>query len=513
MTVDLLIELIWKSVLCAGAGLFLLRLVRRRSAAEQSLVANLALLALLLLPLGVGLLPELRFAAPESVALLLPEAPQVAPATALALATSAEASPALSMATLALALYLLPAALLLLGLLIGLFRLRRIRARAEVLVEPLWLTALARAQRRLGVKHGTALLASGELDSPVSWGLVRPVIILDEAAAGDASRAEAIIAHELAHVVRLDWARLLAGRLVVCLFWFNPLVWLLARQAHHLCEEAADDAVLRAEIGRHDYADVLLGAARHANRRMLLPANGVAPARSSLGRRIAHILDGSRPRRPTRLGWAAASLAGALAINVAIAAAAPVLAQPLGLSFQRDAGERAAALLERSATPEARAIGRAIRLAGWDSRRIDSDTRFEEVGAVAPLLAALRDDRAEVRAIAIWGLSEMRPTVGAEAAEPVAALLGDPAPRVRGQAARALGDFGAATYAEAIAGLLRDSDASVRVGAAHALGDLRNPAVRKRLQAALGDPDPAVRAKAAWALDELRESIDRSSSG
>src|SRR3546814_20688000 len=72
--------------------------------------------------------------------------------------------------------------------------------------------------------------------------------------------------HELAHVARLDWAKLLGARVACAVFWFNPLVWMLARESHQLREEAADEAVLMADIDGPDYATLLVGAARHANR-------------------------------------------------------------------------------------------------------------------------------------------------------------------------------------------------------------------------------------------------------
>ena len=80
-------------------------------------------------------------------------------------------------------------------------------------------------------QNGTALLTSSELKSPISWGLFRPVILLNEEALEARHEAEAIIAHELAHVRGLDWAKLLLARIVTAIFWFNPLVWLAARQA------------------------------------------------------------------------------------------------------------------------------------------------------------------------------------------------------------------------------------------------------------------------------------------
>ena len=506
MNEALLLEYAWKSALCAGSALLLIRLLRGRSAAEKSVIAHLGLLALVLLPLAAAALPELRFAAPEAVqAPLASLAPALleAPATEVG---AAAVSAGTDWSLLAMLAYAAPASTLLLMLAVALLRLRRIRREAKVVVDPRWLTALARAQRRIGDNKGTALLVSAEIDSPVSYGILRPVIILDSAAAADSAYAEAIVAHELAHVVRLDWLKLLLGRVTVALFWFNPLVWLLARNCHQLCEEAADDAVLLSDVAREDYADLLVGTVRHANRGALLGANGVAPGRSSLGRRIAHVLDPARPRRPARARWALASLAAALVWNGALAAAAPAIRAPLALASSATAGLKAADALDRLDAPQTRALARALRSGDWDSRRSEGSTLFDEPAAIAPLLLALGDRRPELRRIAIWGLSEMRPAPGPDAVAAVARHLDDPDAAVRTGAARALGDFGTFGLASEIARLLGDRDPGVRAGAAHALGDLRSPDTRPALERALRDPDPAVRSKAAWALRQVEEA-------
>jgi beta-lactamase regulating signal transducer with metallopeptidase domain len=230
--------------------------------------------------------------------------------------------------------YAVPAALLFLLTLIALGRLFVLKARATVLVDAPWLTALARAQKRMGFKHGTALLTSNELPSPISWGVVRPVILLNSEAAESHEEAEAIITHELAHVARLDWAKLLLSRVAVAIFWFNPLVWLLAREAHQLREEAADDAVLATDIDETEYAKLLVGVARHECRGLLIGAHGVAPARNSLARRVKRVLDGAAKRAPGgwRWGSAAAFFAAGMAVPVAalnlVPAQVPAPAEP-----------------------------------------------------------------------------------------------------------------------------------------------------------------------------------------
>lgn len=280
---EMLITFALKSVLIAGVTLLLLRMLRGRSAAERGMVAHLGLLALVLLPLGAMFLPQLVVTAPilEPIPTESAQLP-VGPITDTPPLPSAEAvQAAAAPEPWWPLLYGIPVALLLAVTLLAVLRLVTLRAKASVLVEPSWLSALAHAQRRMDFKNGTALLTSSELKSPISWGLFRPVILLNEEALGAKAEAEAIIAHELAHVRGLDWAKLLLGRIATALFWFNPLVWILAREAHQLREETADDAVLAADVEGVDYAQLLVGALATTARACCSPATASRRARAA----------------------------------------------------------------------------------------------------------------------------------------------------------------------------------------------------------------------------------------
>lgn len=329
-----LIEIGWKSFLVAALLLALLYLLKGRSASERSAIAHAGLLALMVVPLAILAGPRLTVEAPQWLASMTDQAalsaasePFASPGS-IALADGAplvsaasKADPTLAI-DLAWTIYIIPVLALLLVALLAVARLHRLRRRATVLVEPAWLSALARAQRRIGMKHGTALLGSGEVGSPVSWGVVRPVIMLGEDAAANPAAAEPIIAHELAHVAHLDWAKLLLGRVAIAVLWFNPLVWLLVRHCHQLREEAADDAVLASGVAEDEYAALLLGAARGDRCPKLLAANGVAPGRGSLHRRIARVLDADAPRRRAAVSWSAACVLGAVLLATPLAATA-----------------------------------------------------------------------------------------------------------------------------------------------------------------------------------------------
>ena len=335
MTALLLLAL--KSLLVAGVGLLLLRATGRRSAAERSALAHLALLMLVLVPLSSLVLPSVDLPMPDALRARLvadPVTPDPVTAvdsrqsTAIESAQLRSATPTASSGATVLApridwapyAYAVPVVALLLVMLVALLRLVALRARSEVLVEPVWLSALAHAQRRMGFKSGTALLVSDALPSPISWGWARPVIVLSREAVASPREAEAIIAHELAHVISLDWAKLMLARIATALFWFNPLVWALAREAHQLREEAADDAVLAAAIPGPDYAQLLVGVARHESRGLLLGAHGVAPGPGSLKRRVGRVLDATLVRGPAGRSWLAGFGFGMLVMAAPLAA-------------------------------------------------------------------------------------------------------------------------------------------------------------------------------------------------
>lgn len=419
ITTALLIGLAWKSALIAGLTLGLLRLARTRSAGERSLVAHVGLLALLVLPVASLVLPQWQPLPASWVAEEVPKAaaitdtggsavdPTVAAASVPAVADTA-GSPPISLsegADLAPFLYLVPLALLFGVMLLAVLRLFAMRGRAEVLVEGSWLSALAEAQRRMGFKHGTALLVSDELRSPISWGLLRSTIVLSPKAVQAVGEAEAIIAHELAHIARLDWAKLLASRVACAVFWFNPLVWMLARESHQLREEAADDAVLMADIDGPDYATLLVGAARHDNKAALMAAHGVAPSKNSLKRRITRVLDASLKRGPASASWVLMSLVVLAGVTAPLAAFSATAAEE---KMTAKAAPTAAIAAQKSAIASARsATATKAQVQAADDVAATSTTRqlsaeqlisLRAVGVTAEYAAEMRAEGASIDA-------------------------------------------------------------------------------------------------------------------
>jgi bla regulator protein BlaR1 len=391
---NMLIALALKSAVVAGAGLAALRLTAKRSAAERSLIGHLGLVALVVLPAASLLIPAwnplpatAQAVAPAfQVTAIAPLPATTAPAAAAVAAPGAATWIMPSTSDVAVWSYVVPLVVLVLTMIVAVVRVGAMHRRASVLVNPSWQAALAMAQRRMGFKHGTALLVSEELRSPVSWGVMRPIILLNEQAVSATAEAEAIIAHELAHVARLDWAKLLISRLACALFWFNPLVWKLARECHQLREEAADDAVLLSEVDGADYASLLVNAARHDNKALLIAAHGVAPGKDSLKRRITRVLDADLARGPANNAWTA------LCLIVLVAVAAPLAAFDPTARATRAPGEGTVLLTGPEGTLKVRPDGTVL-LTSSDGRTltVKHDPNGRETLTAAGLAAGDKD--------------------------------------------------------------------------------------------------------------------------
>lgn len=157
---------------------------------------------------------------------------------------------------------------------------------------------------------------SRALAVPITIGWLRPMVLLpDSWREWDDAKIAAVLAHELSHVRRGDYATLLLASFYQCIFWFSPLAWFLGKQLRELAEQASDDSALRANADRTRYAEVLLGFCQALqNQSGRIRWQGVAMARSARAeRRIERILEEGRPlskpaRWPVVAGWAVAAM-------------------------------------------------------------------------------------------------------------------------------------------------------------------------------------------------------------
>ena len=176
-----------------------------------------------------------------------------------------------------------------LWLAIGAYGLWRLRRRSRSL-DPLP-DGISRAQVRVGV--GAAFYLSDQVSGPITFGVIRPAVVLPPAMCGMPPHVqEAIACHELLHVRRRDWLHEIFEEAVVAVLWFHPAVWMLIGRIRLAREQVVDEATIQLTDSRERYVESLLTVARARLFPSFSPASPFL-RRHLLKKRVARILQES----------------------------------------------------------------------------------------------------------------------------------------------------------------------------------------------------------------------------
>ena len=179
------------------------------------------------------------------------------------------------------------------------------------------LVSYVRLRRRLvgSLSLGDGVYLADHIPTPFVLGLFRPRVYLPAGLSG--AEQTYILRHESYHIYRLDHLVRLVSYLLLCLHWFNPLVWAAYVLSGKDMEMSCDEAVIKdlGEEVRADYSACLL---RLATGRRLAAGIPLAFGEGDTGSRIRNLVRWRRPKR-----WVA--LAAAL---LCIAVTAACVANP-----------------------------------------------------------------------------------------------------------------------------------------------------------------------------------------
>jgi len=178
-----------------------------------------------------------------------------------------------------------------------------------------WLT-LHKTLRTVQVRYSDQIL------SPLTYGIFRPVIVLPVSMdLSDEVRLNYVLTHEHIHIRRFDYGWKLFFAAVLCVHWFNPLVWLMYVFTNRDVELSCDEAVLGllGQKSKTSYGLALLDLAEENS----LLAFASSFSKHALEERIRVMARGKRK-----------SILGAIAVLLLITCTMMILAAPLADAAQ-----------------------------------------------------------------------------------------------------------------------------------------------------------------------------------
>jgi beta-lactamase regulating signal transducer with metallopeptidase domain len=114
--------------------------------------------------------------------------------------------------------------------------------------------------KRFNISRRPSVASSGWMPSPVTIGHLKPIILFPVAIVNrlQPHEVEAILAHELAHIVRRDYLANLVQSFIEAVFYYHPVVWWMSGVVRAERENRADDLAVRWHGDAVGYARTLI---------------------------------------------------------------------------------------------------------------------------------------------------------------------------------------------------------------------------------------------------------------
>lgn len=158
---------------------------------------------------------------------------------------------------------------------------------------------VSQIQRELGYKTNLQICYCHQIDVPMGIGLIKKRILLPSR---DYAKEELyyILLHECTHFLNKDLAVKMMVHLLRCLFWWNPIIYLLEKDLAQVLEIKCDLSVINTLSGKQciRYLEVLLDQFKNVPSRKIIPfSSGNVTAlfnhknKSAMGERFRYIQD------------------------------------------------------------------------------------------------------------------------------------------------------------------------------------------------------------------------------
>lgn len=212
--------------------------------------------------------------------------------------------PKLDLARYLFILWALGAAVVIIGMLIGIIGSVLMVKKFDKIEQFKSLEVLEELKARLNIKKSIHLRVAKRIYSPITVGYYKPTIILPEEALNwSQERLVLVFTHELSHIKRKDNLIQVILKMICAIYWFNPLIWVIYRKIHIQRELCCDNRVLNIGIKPYIYADNLVEMARGFKKRPAF-ASAVSSfgGASAIEARVMNILDNKTRKRKNKLG-------------------------------------------------------------------------------------------------------------------------------------------------------------------------------------------------------------------
>lgn len=139
-------------------------------------------------------------------------------------------------------------------------------------------TILNQLRKHLQIRRTVSLRCTDHGSEVALWGIRRPIIQIPHGLSSQLTSVEfeAVLLHELAHVRRWDNLSGAFVHVVVCVFWFHPLLWWMEQRLIVEREQVCDEMVIQSGAGADTYVAAILKVCRFQLGQVIAGASGIS---------------------------------------------------------------------------------------------------------------------------------------------------------------------------------------------------------------------------------------------
>ena len=179
-----------------------------------------------------------------------------------------------------------------LRILFGIFQIQRLKKERSNL-SSFWIDKLEVLKQKVGYTKTILLGESTNISSPLTFGFIKPVLLFPIGMVNQLSveQVEAIMAHELAHIIRKDYLINLIQTFIESIYYFNPAVWIISTIIRNQREHCCDDIAIELTGNNIHYIKALVAVEENKNNQNSILAMALTKNKKPLLNRVKRILN------------------------------------------------------------------------------------------------------------------------------------------------------------------------------------------------------------------------------
>jgi bla regulator protein blaR1 len=269
----MVIHSLWQATLIAFISGILMVILRKKTAKLRYIVGNIALLAVVISavvtfcvyydfatePAKVTFTPTLQALNTEGVNAITQNT-TIAEKASNPLSISGFKDYFNQNIPLIVTIWILGVAIFMLKLFGGISYIYYLKNRMNFPADEYWTDMLQKLADKAGLQRSIDIVESAMVRTPMVVGHLKPLILFPMGIINRLTpeEVEAILAHELAHIMRKDFIFNILQSIVEALFYFHPAVWWLSSQIRNERESACDDIAIELINSKVNYARALV---------------------------------------------------------------------------------------------------------------------------------------------------------------------------------------------------------------------------------------------------------------